>query len=146
MTLRSHSRTHGQQERTRTRHRARPTPPSPTDLLDILLLADRFQIDSAVGMCSNMLCKDLTVDAAARYLVLPESLALNDTCRELMLKSRTCLSRHFQVFFSFVSRISNSGFECPACIVRFSGLFPSLSPFWELSLLSIVFVSFCVIE
>ena len=57
---------------------------------------------SAVIACSQLLCRDLSLDKCCQYLDLPDSLALNDSCRELMAKSRTFIALQFKVDITFI--------------------------------------------
>jgi hypothetical protein len=69
----------------------------PSQVLPLLLLADKFGMDTALASCSQALCRDLTVDLSSMYLELPDSLGQNPVCADLLTKSRRHLATHFKV-------------------------------------------------
>ena len=71
-----------------------------SEILPLILLADKFGIDSAIAACSTILCRDLTIDKCCACLELPDSVALNDSCRFLIHKCLAFVISKFKVMQS----------------------------------------------
>lgn len=70
---------------------------SATDLLALLLQADKLGIDSAIVRVSDLLCKCMTVETAAAFLDLPESIISTDSYRAVLKCCTDLLVEQFQV-------------------------------------------------
>ena len=75
---------------------------SSLDLLNVLVLADRFQMNAAITACSDRLTRapDLSISICCQYLQLPESIISNKGnkgCQDLLHKCKSFLSDHFKV-------------------------------------------------
>jgi hypothetical protein len=73
------------------------SPLAENDMLALLLLADKFRIDTAVAAAAQQLCNKLSVEAALAYLNLPETLTASDAGEGLVGKCKACIAMQFKV-------------------------------------------------
>lgn len=70
---------------------------TPSGLLDVLMVADKFEVASCVRYCSRMLrTMTMTCESALLYLDLPSSVLMADAVKPLTDAAKKFLATHYR--------------------------------------------------
>lgn len=69
----------------------------PSDLLDVLMAADKFEVASCMRYCSRLLRNlPMTCESALLYLDLPSTISMGDTVQPLTDAAKKFLATRFK--------------------------------------------------
>ncbi|EOA22441.1 hypothetical protein CARUB_v10003087mg [Capsella rubella] len=85
---------------------------APSDLLDVIIVADKFEVASCMTHCSRLLLRTpMRFDTALRLLDLPPSLLMADSVKPLITAARQYVPSCYKAILKFVSLSSSSNFQ-----------------------------------
>jgi hypothetical protein len=112
-----------------------PSDAKSNDLVDLMLIANKFQVKGLISACSAKICSALTVELAFAVVELPEKLQLSDACDAVVSAGKRAIVNRFKVR-SHCSRSTISTQDLESCMeskeferLRASALLPILQRF-----------------